>query len=442
MPYDLVLRSRRAILPEGERPAAVAVHDGRITAVTGYDTPLESLHDEDHGDLPLLPGLVDTHVHVNEPGRTHWEGFTTATRAAAAGGVTTIVDMPLNSLPPTIDTAALARKRAAANGNVYTDVGFWGGAVPANLGRLEPLHRDGVFGFKCFTVHSGVDEFAPLDPGQLRTAFAEAAAIGALVIVHAEDPTILESAAAATPDPLPGRRFADFVASRPPEAETAAIRQVIDAARATGARAHILHLSAAQALTDLRAARAEGLAVTAETCPHYLVLDAAAVPDLATEYKCCPPVRDAANREALWRGLAEGLIACVVSDHSPCPPDLKAGDFGTAWGGIASVQLGLPLLWTAARERGHSLTDIAAWMSAGPARLAGLDRKGRIAVGGDADLTVFDPDRRWTVRGADLHHRHPVTAYEGRELTGTVTATWLRGRRVDANPHGRLLSKE
>lgn len=440
MTYDLVLRSRRVVLADGEHAAAIAIADGRIADITDHDAPLPTHRDEDHGTSPILPGLVDTHVHVNEPGRTHWEGFATATRAAAAGGVTTIVDMPLNSLPPTIDPAALDLKRAAADGRIFTDVGFWGGAVPANLGGLDALHRRGVFGFKCFTAHSGVDEFPPLDGDQLRAALSEAADIEALVIVHAEDPGVLDTAHARAP--ADRSRYAAFLASRPPEAETAAIRRVIAAARDTGARVHVLHLSAAEALTDLRAARRDGVAITAETCPHYLVLDADEVPDLATDHKCCPPIRDAANRTALWNALAEGLIDAVVSDHSPCPPELKAGDFGTAWGGIASVQLGLPLLWTAARDRGHRLTDLAAWMCAGPARLAGLHHKGSIAIGNDADLTAFDPDRRWQVRGAELHHRHPVTAYEGRELTGAVTATWLRGRRVDANPHGRLLSKE
>ncbi|MGH8876533.1 MAG: allantoinase AllB, partial [Stackebrandtia sp.] len=387
-----------------------------------------------------------THVHVNEPGRTHWEGFGTATRAAAAGGVTTIVDMPLNSLPPTVDPEALAVKRATAEGQVYTDTGFWGGAVPANLGNLRTLHERGVFGFKSFTIHSGVDEFPPLDPEQLRAAFAEAAAIDALMIVHAEDPGVIAGAEATLlgPDGTSHRRhrFADFVASRPAAAETTAIRMVIDAARATEARVHILHLSAAEVLPELRAARAEGLPVTAETCPHYLVLDADEVPDGATRYKCCPPIRDAANREALWSALAEGTIDCVVSDHSPCPPELKRGDFGTAWGGIASVQLGLPLLWTAARERGLDLTRLVTWMSAAPAKLAGLPRKGRISIGADADFAVFDPDSQWRVRGTELHHKHPITAYEGRELTGAVTATYLRGHRVGDTPTGNLLSKE
>ncbi|ADD42231.1 allantoinase AllB [Stackebrandtia nassauensis] len=435
MTHDVVLRSRRAILPDGEHPAAIAITDGRIADIAAHDAPLPAHRDEDYGTLPLLPGLVDTHVHVNEPGRTHWEGFATATRAAAAGGVTTIVDMPLNSLPPTVDPEALGVKRSAADGQVFTDVGFWGGAIPANLGRLKPLHDSGVFGFKCFTAHSGVDEFPPLDPDRLHSALAEAARIDVLVIVHAEEPGMLDAAPA-------GADFAGFVASRPSGAEVAAIRQVIDAARHTGARVHILHLSAAEALDELRAARHAGLPVTAETCPHYLVLDAAEVPDLATQFKCCPPIRDAANREALWTALADGLIDCVVSDHSPCPPELKQGDFGTAWGGIASVQLGLSLIWTAARERGHSLSDVATWMATAPASLVGLHGKGSIAIGNDADLTVFDPERRWRVRGAELHHRHPITAYEGRELTGTVTATWLRGRPVGATPHGRLLSKE
>ncbi|MGH8791166.1 MAG: allantoinase AllB [Stackebrandtia sp.] len=434
--YEAVFRSRRAVLPDGERPAAVAVRDGRIAAVGDYDAPFAAASEEDLAALPLLPGLVDSHVHVNEPGRTEWEGFATATRAAAAGGVTTIVDMPLNSLPPTLDPAALAVKREAARGKVYTDVGFWGGAVPENLGRLAPLRQAGVVGFKCFTADSGVDEFPPLTPEQLRGALEECAAIDATLIVHAEDADVLDAAAPAS------RSFADFVASRPAEAEVLAVRRVVAAALVADARVHILHLSAAEAAAEVASARAAGVKVTAETCPHYLTLSAEEVPDAATEYKCCPPVRDADNREALWTALSRGVIDSVVSDHSPCTPQLKAGDFAAAWGGISSLQLGLPLVWTHAAPRGHTLRDVCRWMADAPARLIGSRRKGRIAVGRDADLVAFDPDRRWTVRAEELFHRHPITPYEGMTLTGAVEAAWLRGRRVADAPAGRLLSKE
>jgi allantoinase len=435
--YEFALRSRRVVTPAGERPATVAVTGGRITAVldyhgaSGHDAPAAAT---DLGDLVVLPGLVDTHVHVNEPGRTEWEGFASATRAAAAGGVTTIVDMPLNSLPPTVSVPALRAKREAAAGQAYVDVGFWGGAVPGNLADLAPLHAAGVFGFKAFLIDSGVPEFPPLDPAGLEAALA---AVDALFVVHAEDPEQVVASPAS-------RRYADFLASRPPAAESDAIVRVLAAARRTGARVHVLHLSSASALPLLAAARHEGVRVSAETCPHYLTLGAEDVPDGATEYKCCPPIRDSANRDALWAGLAAGTIDCVVSDHSPCTPDLKrsdTGDFAAAWGGIASLQLGLPAVWTAARERGFGLTDVVRWMAQRPAEIAGLAGKGRIAAGYDADLVAFDPDREFVVRPQELHHRNPVTPYAGRRLSGVVTATWLRGVPVTDEPRGWLLER-
>jgi allantoinase len=424
--YDLVLRSRRVVLPDGERAAAVCVADGRIAAIERFE-----FGGDDVGDLALLPGLVDIHVHINEPGRTSWEGFATATRAAAAGGVTTLIDMPLNCIPPTVSVTALGVKRAAAVDQCTVDVGFWGGAVPGNAADLPALHAAGVFGFKCFLVDSGVPEFPPLDIAGLTAAVR---AVDALFIVHAEDPV---SVALAPPSPC----YADFLASRPDSAECKAITQVIDVAAQHGARMHILHVSSAQALAPLAAAHRAGIQVTAETCPHYLALAAEEVPDGATEYKCCPPVRDAANRDALWQGLADGTVHCVVSDHSPCPAALKAGDFSSAWGGIASVQLGLPVIWTEARRRGHSLTDVVRWMAQRPAALVGLQRKGRIAVGADADLVACDVEADFVVEPARLHHRHPVTPYAGRRLTGLVREVWLRGVRVDDVARGRLLRR-
>jgi allantoinase len=442
MTHDLVIRAQRAVVDGAERGVVVGVRDGRIAAVESLGTDLDARETvEIRADAVLLPGLVDTHVHVNEPGRTDWEGFATATRAAAAGGVTTIVDMPLNSIPPTTTLDGLVAKQERARSQAHVDVGFWGGAVPGNVAELEALHEAGVFGFKCFLVDSGVAEFPPLDQDGFLAAMSETARLGALLIVHAEDAGVI----AAAPD-ASGTAYATFLNSRPHAAEDRAIGAVIDAAKATGGRAHVLHLSSADALPELRAARAAGVDISVETCPHYLAVDAAQIPDGATQFKCCPPIRDAGNQDQLWSALAGGDIDLIVSDHSPCTPDLKhfeTGDYGTAWGGIASVQVGLSVVWTAARARGHSLPDVVRWMATQPADRVGLAHKGRIAIGADADLTVFGPDAEMVVDARRLLHKNPVSAYDGRRLTGVVRETWLRGARVeiDGAPRGRLLRR-
>jgi allantoinase len=440
--FDLVVTARRAVVDGVVRPAAVCVSGGVIAAVVDLaDAPpgRETVALTD--DEALLPGLVDTHVHINEPGRTDWEGFTSATQAALAGGVTTLIDMPLNSIPPTLDPESLAAKRAAAGGQCRCDVGFWGGAVPSNLGSLKAL-ADDVFGFKCFLVDSGAPEFAPLSGAQLDAAMAEIADFDGLLLVHAED-----AAAIAQAPPPAGPRYSAFLASRPAAAEVRAIEAVIAAAERTGGRAHVVHLSAAAAVPTLVAARAAGVRVTVETCPHYLALAAEEIGDGRTEFKCCPPVRESGNRDRLWDALLAGQIDLVVSDHSPCPQELKGldeGDFGAAWGGVSSLQLGLPTVWTGARARGATLADVARWMSTAPADLIGLTRKGRIAVGADADLTVFAPDQPLVVDAAQLRHRHRLTPYAGRALTGVVRRTFLRGRGVspDDSPAGALLTPE
>jgi allantoinase len=440
--YDTVFRARRLVTATGERSGCVGVTDGRIAATAPLEAGLRGRRvvELDDGAV-LLPGLVDTHVHVDEPGRTEWEGFATATRAAAGGGVTTILDMPLNSIPPTVDVAALEVKRKSAEGQCFVDVGFWGGAVPGNLGELRGLHDAGVFGFKCFLLPSGVDEFPPLRPADLGPYLETLAGFDGRMLVHAEDADAIDRAPGCS-----GGHYQDFLASRPRAAENLAVAQVIEAARATRARAHVLHLSSSDALPLLARARGDGVRITVETCPHYLAISAEEIPDGATQFKCCPPVREASNRELLWQGLAGGTIDCVVSDHSPCPPELKrfdTGDFGLAWGGIASLEIALPVVWTEARRRGFSLPDVVRWMAERPARLAGLERKGRIAPGRDADFCVFAPDEVSVVEPHRLHHRHPITPYGGRSLAGVVRGTWLRGQELAGDePRGRLLTRQ
>jgi allantoinase len=431
---DLVVRARRAVVEGTEVSVCVGVSAGRIAALTPYDEPPSAARTITlAADEVLIPGLVDTHVHVNEPGRTEWEGFASATRAAAAGGVTTILDMPLNSVPPTVTVDALQVKQDAARDRVFVDVGFWGGAVPDHLGGLEALHHAGVFGFKCFLLDSGVAEFRHLTADELTVAMAETARLGSLLLVHAEDGRLIDAV------PAGGPSYDGFLASRPPASEDAAIHLVIETARTTVGRAHIVHLSSASALPDLHAARADGVDVSVETCPHYLTLAAEDVPDSATEFKCCPPIRDLSNQDLLWAGLAAGDIDFVVTDHSPSTADLKVPDFGRAWGGISSLQVGLAAVWTGARSRGVPLTDVVRWMATAPADRVGLPGKGRIAVGADADLAVLAAEESFVVDASRLHHKNQVSAYAGRTLRGVVRRTFLAGREIDDEPRGRLL---
>jgi allantoinase len=352
-----------------------------------------------------------------------------------------VIDMPLNSIPPTTTVEALRIKRKAAEGAVFVDTGFWGGAVPDNLDQLRPLHDAGVFGFKCFLLHSGVEEFAHLDTRQLEQALTSMHDFGALMIVHAENSQAIDRAPSAQ-----GERYQRFLTSRPRGAENVAVAEVIEAARYTRGRVHILHLSSSDALPMLASARREGVPITVETCPHYLSFSSELIPDGATQFKCCPPIRESANRELLWKGLQDGVIDCIVSDHSPSTPELKRfdiGDFGVAWGGIASLQLGLRAVWSQARTHGFDLTDVARWMAERPAQLAGLTRKGRIGLGFDADLCIFAPDEAGVVSAAALEHRHPITPYDGMALAGVIRETWLRGERIDlgAPPRGQLLER-
>lgn len=428
---------RRVVLPAAIRPAAVTVRGGRIQRVQPLSDfrPRPDAPVVDAGDDLVLPGFVDTHVHVNEPGRSEWEGFETATDAAAAAGITTIVDMPLNCAPVTCSTGALDAKRRAAAGRLRVDCGFWGGVVPGNRDELKPLAEAGVLGFKCFLVESGLPEFPPIGEPELRAAMREIAPLGLPLLVHAELPGPISAAAPGRPGA--SRSYADWLASRPPAAETEAVRLLVNLAEETACRVHVVHVSAVECLPILGAAKAAGLPVTAETCPHYLTFTAEEVPAGATGFKCAPPIRPAANREALWRGLIDGILDLVASDHSPCPPEARSpdeGDFFRAWGGIASLQLGPSAVWTEARSRGVLPDRLAAWMAAAPARLAGVaDRKGRIASGADADLVILDPRAEFVVEPETLRHRHRETPYAGRRLRGVVRRTWVRGHLVYAD---------
>jgi allantoinase len=446
---DLIVRGKRVVTPEGERAAAIHVRGGVIAAVSGFDEIAPGAPVHEAGDFVVMPGVVDTHVHLNEPGRTEWEGFSSATHAAAAGGVTTLIEMPLNSIPATTTAAALREKLGAAAGKLWVDVGFWGGVVPQNSEELKLLWDAGVFGFKCFLVPSGVDEFAHVTETDLRVALPKLAALGAPLLAHAELPEPIEKAVASLAKNAAPRKYATWLAARPREAENEAIALLLRLGREFGARIHIVHVSSSDALVALRGAKLAGGAVTAETCPHHLTFAAEEIVDSATEFKCAPPIRERENREKLWQGLGDGTLDFVATDHSPCPPAMKLqeqGDFLHAWGGIASLQLSLPAVWTEARGRGYAVTHVAKWLSEAPARLAGLaGKKGTIAVGCDADFVIWDPGAKFRVDAAQLQHRHKVTPYEGRELSGRVEATFLRGRKIfergefAAGPVGHVL---
>ena len=447
-----VLRSSRVVTPDGVAPRSIHVRGETIVSVKAHDAVPRDAHLVDAGDAVILPGLVDTHVHINEPGRTDWEGFETATRAAAAGGVTTLVEMPLNAIPATTTAEAFRLKAESARGKLVVDVGFWGGVVPGNTPEVEPLWQAGVFGFKCFLVPSGVPEFANVTEADLRAAMPVLARLGAPLLVHAELPGPIEAAVELeTCVAWDGRAYRCYLESRPRAAENEAIALMIRLCRAFGTRVHIVHLSSSDALPMLDEARRDGLPISVETCPHYLNFAAEEIPDGACAYKCAPPIRERGNNEALWGALLGGRIDLVASDHSPCPPALKrleTGDFGAAWGGIASLQLGASVVWTGLRARGGGPEHMARWMSERPAGLAALDhRKGRITPGCDADLVIFRPEGEYVVDPAQLFHRHKVTPYAGARLAGVVERTYLRGEIVYENgkitgaPRGRVLSR-
>jgi allantoinase len=445
-----VIRSERVVTPEGVRPATVHIRNGMITAVGPYDDSRGTAAVYDARKSVVMPGLVDTHVHINEPGRGDWEGFETATRAAAAGGVTTLVDMPLNSVPATTTVAALEAKRAAARKKCWVNVGFWGGVVPGNAGELRAMHRAGVFGFKCFLVPSGVAEFENVGETDLRAAMPILAELDLPLLVHAELPAPIERATKRLAEADP-RSYASWLGSRPAVAETQAIELMIALAREFDAHVHIVHVSSELSVALIRRAKKAGIRVTAETCPHYLAFTAGGIRRGATQYKCAPPIRDWHNQAGMWRALKTKAIEMVVSDHSPSPPAMKSkrtGNFFQAWGGISSLQLGLPVMWTKMSGRNYPFERLLRWMCGGPAQLAGLEEnKGAIAVGFDADIAVWNPEKRFLVRPRMLHHRHKLTPYMGHWLRGEVEATFLRGEmiydrgRFLGTPRGALLRR-
>jgi allantoinase len=436
---ELVVRGQRVITPQGECPAAIHIRAGKIQRVTPFQEvpPTSSLYEA--RDLVVMPGLVDTHVHINEPGRTEWEGFSAATHAAAAGGITSLIEMPLNSIPATTTLAGFQKKLAATTGKLWVDTGFWGGVVPGNVAELRALWEAGCFGFKCFLVDSGVPEFRSVSERDLQEALPILAELHAPLLVHAELTGPIEQAARQLADSASGRQYRAWLESRPRASENEAIELLLRLAAEYGVRVHIVHLSSSDAIRHIQQAKAAGLQVTIETCPHYLTFVSEEIPDGATEFKCAPPIRERENRELLWNGLRDGVFDLLATDHSPCPPEMKKrdkGDFLDCWGGISSLQLSLPIVWTEARKRGVSLQRMIQLLCEGPARLAGLaQKKGSIAAGHDADLVVWNPDEAFHVLPEELHHRHKLTPYAGRDLLGIVEATFMRGEKIYASGH-------
>ncbi|MFM8269886.1 MAG: allantoinase AllB [Pseudomonadota bacterium] len=406
------------------KPALIEIQDGQIAALLPYEHSVSgSLIDV--GNKVVMPGIIDSHVHMNEPGRTEWEGIETATKAAAAGGITTLVDMPLNSIPPTTTVSALKLKRESAQKTAYVDYGFWGGVIPGNESELEPLVDAGVLGFKAFLIDSGVSEFPMSPPEVVEKSLPHLKKKGVPLLVHAELDLKNEAHSFST------REYRDYLASRPDEWEVEAIRLMISLAKKIKTSVHIVHLSSAKALNDIRNAKNEGLPITVETCPHYLTLESEAIQEGATHFKCAPPIREKKNQDALWEGLKSGIIDFIVSDHSPCTPQLKkfeTGDFDAAWGGIAGLQFSLPVVWTELTKRGFGIPELSFWMSERPARFLNLERKpGRIEVGADADLVVWDPKASFTLEPSQIYHRHTVTPYLGKTFQGRIEKTFVRG---------------
>jgi allantoinase len=443
-PFAII--SKRVVAPDGIHPAAILVDGEKIVGLESPSAVPARFRVEDVGNSVAMPGLVDTHVHINEPGRTEWEGFETGTKAAAAGGITTIVDMPLNSSPVTTSVEALQKKISSAQNKSFVDCGLYGGLVPGNEDNIEPLINAGVYGIKTFLTDSGIEDFPQTTERELRSAMPVIARENIPLLVHAEiesDDCLKLSST---------KKYKEYEQTRPPSWERSAIEMMIRLSKEFNCKTHIVHLSSAQQIELLADAKRDGLPLTVETCPHYLFFSSESIPDGATEFKCAPPIRDKENREKLWEGLKNGTIDCIVSDHSPCPPEMKAkgeGDFMKAWGGIASLQFGLPVVWTEAKHRGFSLMDIVRWMSGFPAKLVGLsEKKGSLAQGHDADIVIFNPDESFILSSSMILHRHKLTPYEGRKLVGIVEKTFLRGNLVfdhgspGVKPEGKILQRK
>lgn len=426
-----VLVSKRIVFPDAVRSGCIVIEDDTISDIL----PIESRDSfapgylvEDFGNHFILPGVVDTHVHINEPGRTEWEGFGTATRAAARGGITTLVDMPLNCIPATVSADALAEKVRACENKIYVDCGFYGGIIPGNTNAIEPLIDAGVLGFKSFMTYSGVEEFPRLDEADMRKALPFMAKKSVPWLMHAELSSEIPDDPAVDP-----RSFLTFMNSRPRKWENDAVELLVRLAGEADVRFHVVHLSSSDAIPMLAAARSKNLKISAETCHHYLTFAAEEIPDGRTEFKCAPPIREKENQQKLWDGLRNGSIDFVVSDHSPCTPGLKLpeeGNFMRAWGGIAGLQLGLSIFFTGSMTRGIDMVRMCDWLCRKPADFVGLKQKGRIARGCDADLVIWDEAQSFIVRPEILEHRHPVTPYVDRRLQGIVKKTYLRGRPV------------
>jgi allantoinase len=441
MMFDLALRGNAILTPEGSRKAVILIKDGIISDIVPSLETDANDNSVDVGDLVVMPGVIDPHVHINEPGRTEWEGCETATTAAASGGITTLVDMPLNASPVTTSAAAFEMKVASTKNKLYTNCGFWGGVVPGNENDIEPLIAMGVLGFKAFLTHSGIDDFPNATERDLRKVMPIIAKHQLPLLVHCE---LTADQPTRNNQPSDKRSYQQYLASRPKVWENKAIALMIRLCEEFNCPVHIVHLSSSESIDQIRKAKEKGLPLTVETAQHYLYFHAEGIPDGQTAFKCAPPIREKANTDALWNALQEGIIDFVATDHSPAPPDLKqldTGDFTTAWGGVASIQFALPVLWKAARERNIGFEKMAGWLCEKPALLLGSNhKKGKIAKGYDADLCIWNPHKSFKVDQAMIHHRHKVTPYLNETVYGVVEQTYLAGIKIV--DHGKFLSHQ